>query len=81
VSEANPPSTGFIVVEKVLHEFRDGGRSATLTKFDAEVKQGLERYSAGNKQPKAAKEVQTVEKAMASAKELIETIRKEAARG
>ena len=81
MSEAasNPPSTGFIVVEKVLHEYRDRGKSPTFAKFESEVKEGLARYAAANKQPKAAKEVQAVEKAMASAKELIETIRQEAA--
>jgi hypothetical protein len=81
MSEAasNPPSTGFIIVEKVLHEYRDRGKSATMAKFESEVSEGLARHAAGTKQPKAAKEIQTVEKAMASAKELIETIRQEAA--
>jgi hypothetical protein len=79
-SASNPPSTGFISVESVLHECRDrAGRSATLEHWSARLKELLDRFRTENKVPKASKEAQTVEKAFALAQELIQTVRNEAA--
>jgi hypothetical protein len=77
---ANPPSTGFISVESVLHECRDRkGRSATLEKWSARLGELLNQFRADNKAPKASKEAQAVESAFALAQELIQTVRAEAA--
>jgi hypothetical protein len=73
-TDNNPPSTGFVTVEEVLHEFRDRGRSLTLERWAGHVKQALEKYRAANPTPRAAKDAQAVEKAFASAVELIETM-------
>jgi hypothetical protein len=77
VESNNPPSTGFVSIEQVLHEFRDRGRSITMERWAVQVKQGLEKYRAANPSPRAAKEVQAIEKAFAGAVELIETMLKE----
>jgi hypothetical protein len=76
----NPPSTGFISVESVLHECRDrNGRSVTLEQWSARLKDLLDQFRAENKAPKASKEAQAVEKAFALALELVQTVRNEAA--
>jgi hypothetical protein len=78
-SAANPPSTGFVSVETILHECRDrNGRSATLEKWSARLKELLNQFRAENKVPKASKEAQAVEKAFELAQELIQTVRNEA---
>jgi hypothetical protein len=77
---SNPPSTGFISVESVLHECRDrAGRSATLEHWSARLKELLDRFRSENKSPKTTKEAQAVERAFALADELIQTVRSEAA--
>ena len=75
----NPPSTGFTTVEKILHEFRDRGRSPSLDKLQARV--GVAVAEAGPAAPAArmGKEPQFVTNAMAAAAELIHTMRREAA--
>jgi hypothetical protein len=74
----DPESTGFVAVEQVLHEYRDRGKSPTLDQWSTQVKERLQQYRTEHRQPKAAKEAQAVETALALASELIQALRAEA---
>jgi hypothetical protein len=70
---AGPASTGFTLVESILHEYRDTGRSATLDRIQSRCRDGLQKYQAAGS-PKAAKESLAVETAVDHAVELIQTL-------
>ncbi len=77
-NQGQAASTGFIVVEQVLGELQTKGRSGSIDKWSAQLRDGLAKFKDANKSPKAAKEAQAVEKAFEGALELVQVMRQTA---
>ena len=75
-----PTSTGFALVERILHEYRDRNRSPLLENLQARVTTALAQAAALPAAPAIGKEPQLIKGAMGAAIELIETMRAEARR-
>jgi len=80
VTQSIPPKktatpTGFDLIEKLLGEFRDKGRSVTLETWNSEFAARLTAFKAANTSPAILKQVAQVEKAFTSANKLMEAIR------
>jgi hypothetical protein len=66
--------TGFVIIERLLQERRQRGRSATLDRWLTDAKARITQYRAAVTAPKAQQEIATVEKAIETAAELVETL-------
>jgi len=79
MTEANPPKTatptGFDVLEKLLGEFRDKGKSATLETWNKEFAARLEAFRAANANPVLLKQAAQIEMAFSTAGKLMEMIK------
>jgi hypothetical protein len=81
VTQTNPPKqgeavpTGFDLIEKLLGEFRETGKSATLEKWNREFQARLEEFKAANTNSKLLKDAGQIEKAFASAGKLMDAIK------
>jgi hypothetical protein len=79
MTQANPPKTvtptGFDLMEKLLGEFRDKGKSTTLETWNNEIAARLEAFRAANASPVLLKQAGQIEKAFSSANKLMETIK------
>lgn len=74
-NQAKASSTGFELIEKLLAEFRDTGKSTTLEKWNREFQARLSELKAANANPKLLKDAVQIEKAFATASKLLETIK------
>ena len=78
MTQTNPPkaeSTGFEILEKLLGEFRERGRSTTLEAWNKEFAVRLEDFRKTNTNPALLKQVTQIEKAFATANKLMDTIK------
>ncbi|HEY8747713.1 MAG TPA: hypothetical protein VIM11_07055 [Tepidisphaeraceae bacterium] len=81
MTETNSPNqgpatpTGFDLIEKLLGEFRDTGKSATLEKWNAEFAARLDAFKTANTNPKLLKDAGQIEKAFGSAARLLQAIK------
>src|SRR5207302_425135 len=73
-ANSSPQPTGFDILERLLHEYRDTGRSATLDRWTRQFKQRLAKFRAANKARSEA-EVAVIERALNLSLELMEEIR------
>jgi len=73
-------ATGFAIIERLLQEKRQRGRSLTLDRWLADAKSRLSHYRAAVTTPKAQQEAATVERALQSAAELMQTLAAESNR-
>jgi len=78
MTQANPPKpsepTGFDILEKLLAEFREKGKSATLDSLNAGFTARLEAFRAANTNPILLKQAAQIEKAFSSASKLMDAI-------
>ena len=79
MTQANPPkkaeSTGFDILEKLLAEFRATGKSATLETLNKQFTARLQAFRAANTSPVARKQAAQIEKAFATANQLMDAIK------
>jgi hypothetical protein len=69
-----PPTAGFEIIERLLEEYRRGGRIPTLERWLTNCAQGLTRFCAEQPGAGAKREAEVVGRALELAKELIEEI-------
>ena len=68
---ASPPSLGFDVIEGMLHEYRDTGKSPSLNRLMSFSDKGLDKYLSENPSPPAQKDAALAKEALNLAKELV----------
>jgi hypothetical protein len=69
-----PPTAGFEIIERLLDEYRRGGRIPTLERWLTSCAQGLSRFRAEQPGAVAKRDAEVVGRALELAKELIEEI-------
>jgi hypothetical protein len=69
-----PPTAGFEIIERLLAEYRRGGRIPTLERWLTTCAQGLSRFCAEQPGAAAKRDAEVVGRALELAKELIEEI-------
>ena len=69
-----PPMAGFEIIERLLAEYRRGGRIPTLERWLTASAEGLKRFCAEQSGVGAKREAEVVGRALELAKELIEEI-------
>jgi len=67
--------TGFDILEKLLAEFRERAKSATLDSWNKEFASRLEAFRASNTNPVLLKQAAQIEKAFTTANQLMEAIK------
>ncbi len=78
MTQANPKPaepTGFDILEKLLGEFREKGKSPTLETLNKEFATRLQAFRAANTNPVLLKQTAQIENAVATANKLIEAIK------
>ena len=79
MTQANPPKkaegTGFDIIEKLIAEFREKGKSPTLESLNKEFAARLEAFRAANTNPAVLKQASQIEKAFSTANKLMEAIK------
>lgn len=69
-----PPTAGFEIIERLLDEYRRGGRSPTLERWLTTCAQGLSRFCAEQAGVAAKRDAEVVGRALELARELIEEV-------
>ena len=79
MTQTNPPKkdegTGFDILEKLIAEFREKGKSATLETLNKEFAARLEAFRAANPNSTVLKQVAQIEKGFSTANKLMEAIK------
>jgi hypothetical protein len=79
MTQANPPKkaegTGFDILEKLIAEFREKGKSATLESLNKGFAERLNAFRAANNTPAVLKQTAQIEKAFSTANKLMEAIK------
>lgn len=79
MTQANPPKraekTGFDILEKLIAEFREKGKSATLESLNKGFAARLEAFRAANTSPVVLKQAAQIEKAFSTANQLMDAIK------
>ena len=68
-------STGFDILEKLVGEFRERGKSATLETLNKEFAARLEAFRAANSNPLLLKQAAQIEKAFSTANKLMDALK------
>ncbi|HSI32802.1 MAG: hypothetical protein ACAI43_25410 [Phycisphaerae bacterium] len=74
----NPPSLGFEMIERMLHEFRDTKRSQSLEKLVTAANDQIDRYTAQQTAPASQRDAASVKEAIELGRQLVVQIATEA---